>query len=123
MTATLLVSIVGIQSGSGVSRHLACPETFEIPAYEERLAIEPGVVVRLMFEMNDGWCERMWVRVTTGGERHLTRVLISRPFAIPRLSDGATIKFKRHHVIDIHWPRALDSRTDAAPSRVRATQG
>jgi hypothetical protein len=89
---------------SGVERHLAYPETFEIPAEEDKLAIEPGVVVKLMFQMKDGWGERMWVNVSAVGKRRLTGVLVNRPLGIPRLGDGAKIRFGREHVIDIDWP-------------------
>jgi hypothetical protein len=89
--------------GSGVERNLAYPETFWIPSEEERLSVEPGALVKLMFEMKDGWGERMWVNVSDVGKRHLTGVLVNRPVGIPRLSPGDTIKFKPDHVIDIDW--------------------
>jgi hypothetical protein len=89
---------------SGTRRHLAYPDTFEIPNEDERLAIEPGAVVRLMFEMKDGWGERMWVNVSSVNKRHLVGTLSNQPLGIPRLTYGDEIKFKRDHVIDIHWP-------------------
>lgn len=89
--------------GSGVDRHLAYPETFEIPSEEERLTIEPGAVVKLMFEMKDGWGERMWVNVSNVGKRHFTGTLVNCPVGIPRLAPGDAIKFKPDHVIDIDW--------------------
>lgn len=80
------------------------PDAFEIPTEAEKRAIEPGAVVKLMFQMKDGWGERMWVSVSGVGKRHLTGVLINQPVGIPRLTDGATIKFTHSHVIDIDWP-------------------
>ena len=89
--------------GSGVQRNLAYPETFEIPSEEQKLGIEPGAVVKLMFEMRDGWCERMWVNVSSVGKRHLTGTLVNCPIGIPRLAPGDAVKFKPDHVIDIDW--------------------
>ena len=43
----------------------------------------------------------MWVRVTKVGPRRLEGVLVNEPYAMPRLSSGHTLKFKRKHVIDI----------------------
>ena len=90
--------------GSGVERNLEYPETFEIPSAEDTLAIEPGAVVKLMFEMKDGWCERMWVTVSSVSKRHLMGTLVNQPIGIPRLSNGDVIKFTHGHVIDIDWP-------------------
>jgi len=102
--------------GSGVKRHLAYPDTFAIPSDEDRLDIQAGDVVNLMFEMRDGWGERMWVRVTDVGNRRLKGTLVNQPIGIPRLEHGDTITFGRDHVIDIHWPSAeeLDRQTHAA---------
>lgn len=89
---------------SGAERNRAYPESFEIPSEAERLEIEPGAVVKLMFEMKDGWGERMWVNVSTVGKRHLIGTLANTPVGIPRLGHGDKIKFTRDHVIDIDWP-------------------
>jgi hypothetical protein len=89
---------------SGVKRNLAYPETFEVSTDEERLGIAPGAVVKLMFEMKDGWGERMWVNVSSVGKRHLTGTLVNCPLGIPRLSPGEKIKFRPDHVIDIDRP-------------------
>jgi hypothetical protein len=90
--------------GSGVERNLAHPETFEIPSQEDKLNIAPGAVVKLMFEMKDGWGERMWVTVSGVRKRHLTGTLMNCPLGIPRLAPGDAIKFKADHVIDVDWP-------------------
>jgi hypothetical protein len=103
--------------GSGVERNLAYPETFEIPSQEEKLSIEPGAVVKLMFEMKDGWAERMWVKVSSVGKRHLTGTLVNWPVGIPRLAPGDAIKFKSDHVIDIDWPEVAVRRRDRAARR------
>lgn len=49
---------------SGVERHRAHPNTFWIPAEDEKASVTPGDLVKLMFRMNaEGWSERMWVKV------------------------------------------------------------
>jgi Uncharacterized protein conserved in bacteria (DUF2314) len=88
---------------SGVERNREYPETFEIPDEDAKQAIEPGVVVKLVFEMNDGWGERMWVEVVAVQRRHIVGTLRNQPIGIPRLDLGDRVKFKREHVIDIDW--------------------
>ncbi len=89
--------------GSGVKRNREYPETFEIPDEEAKQAIEPGVVVKLMFEMNDGWGERMWVEVVAVNRDHIVGTLSNQPIGIPRLDWGDRVRFKRDHIIDIDW--------------------
>jgi hypothetical protein len=89
--------------GSGVERNRHYPDSFEIPTDEEKRSIEPGDQVKLMFEMKDGWGERMWVSVSTIKRRHIVGELINTPVGIPRLSAGDKVVFKADHVIDIHW--------------------
>jgi len=89
--------------GSGVRRNREHPDTFYIPPEEERQAVVPGMDVKLMFEMRDGFGERMWVTVTEVKKRHLVGTLSSLPVGIPRLLPGDKIKFKREHIIDIWY--------------------
>ncbi len=89
--------------GSGVQRNREYPETFEIPDEEAKQTIEPGVVVKLMFEMRDGWGERMWVEVVAVKRRHIVGTLRNHPIGVPRLDWGDRIKFKRDHIIEIDW--------------------
>jgi len=89
--------------GSGVVRNREYPETFEIPDEEAKQAIEPGVVVKLVFEMSDGWGERMWVEVVAVKRRHIVGSLRNHPIGIPRLDWGDKVRFKRDHIIDIEW--------------------
>lgn len=93
---------------SGVARNREYPATFSIPTEVQRLAIVPGVAVKLLFEMNDGYGERMWVDVVAVKRRALVGKLGNTPALIPRLEPGDTVKFKRDDVIDIIW--------DATPS-------
>ena len=93
---------------SGVQLNRQHPDTFEIPDEEERQAVAPGVVVKLMFTINDmwgrhKWGERMWVEVVAVEKRHLVGKLLNQPLGIPRLGHGDQMKFKREHIIDIDW--------------------
>lgn len=87
--------------GSGVRRNREHPDSFYIPSEEEWNAVVAGVDVKLMFEMRDGWGERMWVTVTAVKRRKLIGRLNNLPLGIPRLIAGDKIKFRRDHVIDI----------------------
>lgn len=93
---------------SGVKRNREHPDTFEIPDEEDKQAIEPGVVVKLLFDTTDlwgrrNWGERMWVKVTAINKRHIVGMLDNDPIGIPRLYRGDQVKFKHHHIIDIIW--------------------
>lgn len=88
---------------SGVERNRKYPETFWIPSVDEKRAIGPGASVKLMFEMNDGWGERMWVDVVSVKKRRLVGELRNCPVGIPRLDPGRTVKFKLDDIIDIQW--------------------
>jgi hypothetical protein len=57
-----------------------------------------------MFEMRDGFGERMWVTVTEVKKRHLVGTLSNLPVGIPRLMPGDKIKFRREHIIGIWYP-------------------
>ncbi len=103
---------------SGVNCNRAYPETFWIPAEAHKDALEPGSVVKLMFEMKDGWGERMWVRVEAVNRTKIVGALLNQPVGIPRLQTGDTVKFTRDHVIDIDLgldPGELCELTDVAP--------
>jgi hypothetical protein len=56
---------------------------------EEKEALEPRDTVRLMFELRDGWCERMWVKVTDVNARCVVSTLVNQPVGI-RASTEAT---------------------------------
>lgn len=101
--------------GSGVESHREHPNTFWIPSQEEKEAIEPGVMVKLMFRMKDGWVERMWVEVTDVKKRRVVGKLSNDPVGIPRLLPGDKIKFDRDHIIDIDWPDEAEDDGDPAP--------
>jgi Uncharacterized protein conserved in bacteria (DUF2314) len=88
---------------SGVERSRAHPDSFWIPNDDEKAAIGPGSVVKLMFDMRDGWGERMWVMVVGVKPGKFIGMLHNQPVGIPRLDYGDRVKFKLEHVIDIDW--------------------
>jgi hypothetical protein len=84
--------IDGWHLGSGVERNRRHPDSFWIPSDEEKELLEPGVCVKLMFEMKDRSGERMWVRVEKVGKKQLVGRLDNEPIGIPRLGAGDHIK-------------------------------
>jgi hypothetical protein len=89
------------QLESGLERHRANPVSFWIPSDAEKRAIQPGVSVKLIFTMKDGWGERMWVDIVAVTERHIVGTLRNQPCGILRLCWGDVIRFTPDHVIDI----------------------
>lgn len=87
--------------GSGVEMNRLYPDSFEIPSDEEKATLTAGMSAKLMFEMRDGWNERMWVDVVEVRKRRIVGRLINQPVGLPRLSHGDTVKFKPEHVISI----------------------
>jgi len=87
---------------SGVKQNRLYPTTFSIPSEDERTAVQPGDVVKLMFEQSDGWGERMWVRVEKAGRHRMVGRLENLPLGFPRLDIGSKIRFRREHIVDIH---------------------
>jgi hypothetical protein len=108
---------------SGVARSLVYPKTFLIPAESERLSVGPGSIVQLMFEMNDGYGERMWVDVTEVKRRHLLGYLSNQPAFIPRLDPGDKIKFKREHIINIVSEHAVDNDVEKPTGPICVCRG
>jgi hypothetical protein len=86
---------------SGVERNREYPDTFWIPDDAWKVQVGPGACVKLMFQMRDGYGERMWVDVTSGKGDRLTGTLRNMPSFIPRLEPGDNVKFRREHIIDI----------------------
>jgi hypothetical protein len=85
---------------SGVEHHRLYPDSFWIPDETEKDLITPGAKVKLMFHMNAGWGERMWVNVDdVKSEGRLVGTLLNRPAGIPRLRPGDTIH--RDDIIDV----------------------
>jgi hypothetical protein len=88
---------------SGVKFNRLYPQSFHIPSAEDKRALRPGITVKLMFDMRDGWGERMWVEIVSIKKRKLVGVLHNQPIGIPRLDHGDKIHFTYDHIIDIDW--------------------
>ena len=101
--------------GSGLARNRQYPE-FEIPTDEAKRSLRPGDHVLLLFELNDGWCERMWVDVSAVTCRRIVGRLINTPVGIPRLYAGDEITFSPDHVVDIHWDGLVVDPDGATPA-------
>jgi hypothetical protein len=97
---------------SGIKQNRKHPESFQIPDEEEKQAIEPGMLVKLFFDMNGKWAERMWVEVVAVKRRRIVGTVINQPVAIPRLYPGDMVRFKRDHIIDIHSQCACEPAAD-----------
>ena len=119
---------------SGVEQNRLYPDSFWIPGESEKALIEPGTTVKLMFEMRDGWGERMWVNVTSVKKDRFVGILHNQPVGIPRLGSGDTVKFHRADIIDIELdvadedpaadPPALGpGALDAGPARTAMEPG
>lgn len=97
-----------------MKRNREHPGTFHTPPEQDRLAVIPGIDVKLMFELRDGFGERMWVTVTEVKKRHLVETLSNLPVGIPRLMPGDKIKFRREHIIGIWYPGDEDDEDEEA---------
>jgi hypothetical protein len=100
---------------SGVQRNRDYPETFPIPGQEQRTSLQPGDLVKVYFEMKDGWGERMWVDVTAVKRSHFVGALSNHPVGIPRLHAGDKVKFRPDHIIDI-WVDETDGSAAGSDS-------
>jgi len=95
--------------GDGAAMHMAYPATFGIPSPEEIALLEPGDVVKLMFEpkgrlVTDDCCgERMWVQVTTVHASSFEGSLDNSPLMFNHLHAGHHIHFKAQHIIDLDY--------------------
>ena len=87
----------------GVARNAENPDTFAIPSLEERKSVQAGDYVKLGFECEDEELggERMWVEVTTTGEK-LTGTVGNDPIVIPELKFGDEVRFEHRHIIGLY---------------------
>lgn len=87
-------------------RAAASPDTFEIPARDERRALSPGAVVKLVFLTDSPHApgERMWVSVTAVTEKFdvvYEGRLVNTPVCNVGATFGDRIVFGPEHVIAI----------------------
>jgi hypothetical protein len=88
--------------GNGETRNAENPDRFWIPEKWERMALEPGMLVKLIFEFIDGG-ERMWVEVIDVDYEMAgySGRLVNTPICSDDLNYGDMVVFKPEHVIDI----------------------
>jgi hypothetical protein len=109
--------------GDGVECHLASPDTFWIPASAELDTLQPGDLVKLMFEVTGpthafpAAGERMWAEITEIRGDKLQAKLANQPVMFGHLAVGRAIKFSRRHIIDFEYAEYVvaNSRFGPAP--------
>lgn len=94
--------------GDGVALNLEYPDSFWVPSTNDLDLLEPGDIVKLLFEIKgkprfreysmSG--ERMWVRVTSIRGDAFEGELNNYPIVFNRLWPGDRICFSRRHIID-----------------------
>jgi predicted small lipoprotein YifL len=95
---------VTYQLADGEERHQEAPETFEIPAADDRASVAAGDSVKLIFEITDGsrtQVERMWVKVTGIKEGVFEGLLNNDPYCTDELKSGEPLTFEARHIIQI----------------------
>lgn len=89
------------------SQNRAFPDAFPIPTDEERRAVRPGDLVKLVFVLDpppaDGPnAERMWVEVRSGDDQgHFDGWLTNTPVVIPDLAPTTLVAFDVRHIAGI----------------------
>lgn len=100
---------------SGTEAHARHPNTFWIPSEDEKAAVTPGTLVKLMFHVRKLGGERMWVEVTGVEGRRWRGRLVNDPFFIPRLRPGDEVKFTPDEIIDITETPPPGESAEGAP--------
>ncbi|TFW27659.1 hypothetical protein [Massilia horti] len=117
---------------SGEDRHRSSPETFWIPPFEERQALQPGDAAKLIFEIEseDEFgeisrdCERMWVVVSEVRPLYFIGRVTNMPVGCNDssfyLTEDAEVPFLPEHVIDIDRPpkEFLDALFSESPKKL-----
>jgi hypothetical protein len=97
--------------GNGELRNQQNPRTFFIPTRAERESVEPGDLVKLLFEVVNATddmpsAERMWVKVTVADGGRYVGELDNEPAALQSIGPGSRIEFGPEHIISLmdNWP-------------------
>ncbi len=88
----------------------AHPDTFWLPPLEQREALQPGQLVKLIFRIlvadeagnEEMHVERMWVIVTRRDGNLYTGELDNQPYCTDEMNPGLPVAFEARHVINIH---------------------
>ncbi len=112
----------GWEMESAVARHGADPDTFRIPAEEERGGLTEGDPVKLLFllagEDASGpyvQCERMWMVVEEASDGGYVGALDNAPVTSGVLRAGDRVSFGPEHVATIWVPREDPRHPDSGP--------
>lgn len=88
------------------------PYTFQLPSLQEIACLQPGHIVKLIFESVPtarAWgAERMWVKITHRDGECFLGTLDNEPQDMPQLRLGDEISFQAHQVIAIFWTDPAD---------------
>lgn len=107
------------------AQHEAFPDAFPIPTRQERDALQPGDLVKLVFVLDPPPAsgpnaERMWVEVRSVDEGAYDGWLTNAPTVIDHLDAGTFLTFSAEHVAGIALRKeevAFDPETRAVVSR------
>jgi mRNA-degrading endonuclease toxin of MazEF toxin-antitoxin module len=97
------------------------PDTFEIPAKDERHNLKAGQIVKLMFRITaDGetQTERMWVIVKGREKDGYLGILDNDPACTQKMKSGLEVNFEPRHVISI-YEAAGESQETSGPRQNR----
>ena len=89
---------------NGAETHREFPDTFRIPAQEDRGSLRPDDLVKLIFRIefdDEAHVERMWVRVTEVRPDSYVGVLDNDPYCTDEIRSGMRVEFHADHVIQI----------------------
>jgi len=81
------------------------PETFFIPARQERENLSLGKLVKLIFRISfdeEQHVERMWVVIQERNADGYIGFLNNDPYCTEELRAGETVEFKPEHIIQIY---------------------
>lgn len=95
---------------SGVKLHDEAPLTFEIPTEEEKMKIEKGHIVKLIFEIRtlnsqgeeELNRERMWVVVLENEGDWFTGILDNQSIFTDKMKPGLVMHFNWEHIVDVY---------------------
>lgn len=111
---------------NGEALHREAPETFWLPDLEQRDALQPGDLAKLVFRisLDSGEepvaVERMWVLVRGRAGEYYIGILDNNPSSIEEndeLWSGTELPFAARHVIDINLADEATRAKAAEPPR------
>jgi uncharacterized protein YegJ (DUF2314 family) len=77
------------------------PETFEIPSRAEIKTLKPGDLVKLCFEEDGLYSERMWVNIISNKGDEFRGILDNQPFGLSTVKYRDIVKFNSKHILSI----------------------